>query len=71
MSASTTTHGATTHEAADGWQSRAGEYAERGSEMVAECGEAIESQIRSKPLAAVLIAGGVGFLLGWFWTRRS
>jgi ElaB/YqjD/DUF883 family membrane-anchored ribosome-binding protein len=66
MSASTTPH-----ESVDDWQSRAGEYAEWGRDIASEWGESVEGQIRAQPLAAVLIAGGVGFLLGWFSTRRS
>ena len=66
MSASTTAH-----ESVDDWQSRAGEYAEWGREIANEWSESVEAHIRTQPLAAVLIAGGVGFVVGWFATRRS
>ena len=66
MSAEATHHGA----GAD-WQSRAGDYAERGREIATDLGEAIEDQIRARPLGAVLAAAAAGFLMGWLWMRRS
>lgn len=61
----------TTHQTEPDWQSRSGEYAEWSREIASELGETVEQHIRAQPLTAVLIAGGVGFLLGWFSTRRS
>jgi ElaB/YqjD/DUF883 family membrane-anchored ribosome-binding protein len=46
------------------------EYVERGRERVSELGDTIESRIREQPMKAVLIAAGVGFVLGMCWTRR-
>lgn len=57
--------------AENGWQSQAGDYAERGREAAADLAHVVERQIRQRPLGSVLIAGGLGFLLGWISTRRS
>lgn len=70
MSASATSQ-ETARSVAEEWQSRAGEYAERGRELAEDWGEVVENQIRARPLGAVLVAGGVGFAIGWLVTRRS
>jgi ElaB/YqjD/DUF883 family membrane-anchored ribosome-binding protein len=47
----------------------ASQLAERSRETMEQLGEGLEDRIRSKPLQAVLIAAGVGMLLGLIWKR--
>jgi ElaB/YqjD/DUF883 family membrane-anchored ribosome-binding protein len=44
-------------------------YYEHGKEKAHEWEEGLESYVREKPLRAVLIAAGVGLLLGVLWKR--
>jgi ElaB/YqjD/DUF883 family membrane-anchored ribosome-binding protein len=44
-------------------------YYEHGKDKAHEWEEGIESYVREKPLRAVLIAAGVGVLLGVLWKR--
>jgi ElaB/YqjD/DUF883 family membrane-anchored ribosome-binding protein len=44
-------------------------FYDQGRDMAHEWEEGIESFVRDKPLQAVLIAAGVGLLLGTFWKR--
>ncbi len=48
----------------------ASEYLERGREQALELGHTVERQIRTQPMRAILIAAGVGFLLGACLMRR-
>ena len=45
------------------------QLADRGRETMGQLGEGLEDRIRSKPLQSVLIAAGVGLLLGLIWKR--
>src|SRR5438105_12624133 len=50
-----------------GWETArdtAAEYLETGREKAMEFGESLEIQIRTRPIRALLIAAGVGFLAG-------
>ena len=47
----------------------ASEYAEQGREQIEQVGQYLEDHIREKPLKSVLIAAGVGVLLGLLWKR--
>jgi len=49
---------------------RASEYCEQGRDKVHGIACACEQFIRQKPLTSVLLAAGVGLLLGRFWNRR-
>jgi len=49
---------------------QAHEYYEQGRQKAQEWEESLESYIQEKPLQAVLIAAGVGVLLGLLWKRR-
>jgi ElaB/YqjD/DUF883 family membrane-anchored ribosome-binding protein len=49
---------------------RAHEYVEHGRDRVREFGENVESQIHAQPKKSLLIAAGVGFLLGVICARR-
>ena len=45
------------------------EYYQHGLEKAAEWEEVLENQIREKPIPSLLIAGGIGLLLGLLWRR--
>ena len=45
------------------------EYYEQGRETLRTLPQTMEAQIRARPLEAVLIAGGIGLLLGLLWRR--
>jgi ElaB/YqjD/DUF883 family membrane-anchored ribosome-binding protein len=47
----------------------ASQIAEMGRDTMNEFEEGLEDRIRSKPLQSVLIAAGVGMLLGLIWKR--
>jgi len=51
-------------------QSRASEYYEQGRAKVRELNESVENRIRAQPLAYLLLAGGIGFALGFLLTKR-
>ena len=44
-------------------------YVSHGKEAVQEWEQSIEGYVQEKPLQAVLIAAGVGLLLGLLWKR--
>ena len=48
----------------------ASEYYQQGREQVLALEQAVEAQIRDKPIQSLLIAGGVGLLLGFLCRRR-
>jgi ElaB/YqjD/DUF883 family membrane-anchored ribosome-binding protein len=48
---------------------QAREYYQQGREKAQEWEQGLESYIQEKPLQAVLIAAGVGVLLGLLWKR--
>jgi ElaB/YqjD/DUF883 family membrane-anchored ribosome-binding protein len=49
---------------------RASQYCDQGQEKVHGVACACEQFLRQKPLTSVLVAAGVGLLLGRFWLRR-
>lgn len=49
---------------------RASEYYEQGRRRAAEWEQNLESYVQEKPIQSLLIAAGVGMLLGIFWRRR-
>lgn len=49
---------------------KASEYYQEGRQRVQQVGEDLGQRIRQHPLEAILIAAGVGFLLGAIWRRR-
>jgi ElaB/YqjD/DUF883 family membrane-anchored ribosome-binding protein len=51
-------------------RNRASEFFEQGREKAQEWEEGAESYIRAKPMQALLIAAGVGVLLGLLMRRR-
>jgi ElaB/YqjD/DUF883 family membrane-anchored ribosome-binding protein len=48
----------------------ASEYYRQGYEKVQVLEQTLEAQIREKPIQSLLIAGGIGLLLGLLWKRR-
>lgn len=48
----------------------ASEYYQQGREQVLALEQAVEAQIRDKPIQSLLIAGGVGLLIGFLCRRR-
>jgi ElaB/YqjD/DUF883 family membrane-anchored ribosome-binding protein len=42
---------------------------EQGHKSLQDLNQTIESQIRERPLQALLVAGGIGVLLGLLWRR--
>jgi len=46
------------------------EYLEQGREKAQDLGQTLERQIRSQPMMAILVAAGLGFLVGALWSRR-
>jgi ElaB/YqjD/DUF883 family membrane-anchored ribosome-binding protein len=56
-----------------GWETArdtAAEYLDKGRETAMELGETLEIQIRTRPIRALLIAAGVGFLAGMILKRN-
>ncbi len=49
---------------------KAGEYCEQGRDKVHGVACACEQFLRERPLRSVLIAAGIGWLLGRFWKGR-
>jgi len=45
------------------------EYYEQGRETLQALPQTIAAQIRARPLEALLVAGGIGLLLGLLWRR--
>ena len=55
----------------DGVKANAADYLELGRGKAAELTETVEEQIRNRPAAALAVAAGIGFALGFLWKRRS
>ena len=49
---------------------KAAEYCEQGRDKVHGVACACEQFLRERPLTSVLMAAGIGWLLGRFWKRR-
>jgi ElaB/YqjD/DUF883 family membrane-anchored ribosome-binding protein len=47
----------------------AGEYYEQGRQKAMEWSEELEHYVREQPMKSVLIAAGVGMVLGFLWRR--
>jgi ElaB/YqjD/DUF883 family membrane-anchored ribosome-binding protein len=50
-------------------QQTAAEYYQQGREGLIDFQHTMEAQIREKPVQSLLIAGGIGLLLGLLWRR--
>jgi ElaB/YqjD/DUF883 family membrane-anchored ribosome-binding protein len=49
---------------------RAAGYVEAGREKAREMEEGVESYVQENPIHAILIAAGIGMLIGLLWRRR-
>ncbi len=49
---------------------QAGEYYEQGRQRAMEWEQTLEEYVQEKPVQSLLMAAGVGLLLGFFWRRR-
>jgi ElaB/YqjD/DUF883 family membrane-anchored ribosome-binding protein len=54
----------------EGLQSRASECFDQGRAKVRDLGHSLENRVRSQPMTYLLVAGSVGFALGFLFTRR-
>ncbi|HUY35478.1 MAG TPA: hypothetical protein VMV69_22235 [Pirellulales bacterium] len=54
----------------DAVRERAADYLEQGTETVCRVGRSLDERVRAQPVKALLIAAGVGALLGVVWARR-
>ena len=43
------------------------EYYEQGRERLQDLNQTLEARIRQQPIQALLVAGGIGLLLGLLW----
>jgi ElaB/YqjD/DUF883 family membrane-anchored ribosome-binding protein len=57
-------------DSADAVRDTAREYLDEGTMRIRHLGDTAYTQLRDQPIKAVLIAAGIGFLLGAIWTRR-
>ena len=48
---------------------QAGDYYEQGRQRAMEMEQSLEQYVQEKPIQALLIAAGVGMLLGMIWKR--
>ena len=46
------------------------DYKDQGRDKIQEVERTIEDYIRERPIKTILIAAGIGLLLGRFWMRR-
>jgi ElaB/YqjD/DUF883 family membrane-anchored ribosome-binding protein len=46
------------------------EYYEQGREKAMELEQSLETRVREKPLSSLLVATGLGFLIGMLWMRK-
>lgn len=54
----------------DSLRERANDYVDHGRERASELAETFETTIHDRPVAAILVAGVIGFVLGCFISRR-
>jgi ElaB/YqjD/DUF883 family membrane-anchored ribosome-binding protein len=57
-------------ESVDAVRDTANEFLEQGKAKVHEIGDNVESRVRDEPVKSVLIAAGIGFVVGLFFWRR-
>lgn len=54
----------------EGLQSRASDYYDQGRAKVRDLNHSLETRIRAQPLTFLLVAGSVGFAIGFLLTKR-
>lgn len=55
---------------ADEMRDMANDYLEQGQERIRAASDDLLTRVQERPVKSLLIAAGVGFLLGIFWVRR-
>jgi ElaB/YqjD/DUF883 family membrane-anchored ribosome-binding protein len=45
-------------------------YYEQGRERATELEQSLENRVREKPISSILVATGLGFLIGMLWMRK-
>jgi ElaB/YqjD/DUF883 family membrane-anchored ribosome-binding protein len=45
-------------------------YYEQGRDRAMELEQSLEMRVREKPLSSILVATGLGFLIGMLWMRK-
>lgn len=45
-------------------------YYEQGRERAMELEHSLENRVRERPISAILVATGLGFLIGMLWMRK-
>ncbi len=58
------------HEKVEQLRASASEYCEDGRDKVQQVERSFEQFVRQQPFKSILIAAGVGMLLGGLWMRR-
>ena len=58
------------HETIEQMQDNASELYDQGKDKARRAARSLEQFIAEQPLTSILIAGGVGLLLGRFWKHR-
>lgn len=51
-------------------QETASQYVEQGKSMACDARHSLEDRIRKQPLNSMLVVAGIGFALGFLFTRR-
>ena len=54
----------------DQLREQAGDYYEQGRQRALEMEQTLEQYVQEKPIQALLIAAGIGAVLGWLWKRH-
>jgi len=49
---------------------QASDYYEKGRQRALDMEQTLEEYVQEKPIQALLMAAGVGVVLGWLWKRR-
>jgi ElaB/YqjD/DUF883 family membrane-anchored ribosome-binding protein len=57
-------------ETVENLRTTAADYYEKGRERVTDLGHTVEDQIRRHPITSLLIASGIGFVIGYLASRR-
>jgi ElaB/YqjD/DUF883 family membrane-anchored ribosome-binding protein len=57
-------------ESVDAVRDTAHDFLDQGKAKVHELGDTVETRVRDEPMKSVLIAAGIGFVVGLFFWRR-
>lgn len=58
------------HDQLEGLQHRAADYYQQGRAKVNDLNHTLENRVRAQPMTYLLVAGSLGFALGFLLTRR-